>query len=196
MRTFEEKLAEALRKDREGRGMKNSEITMVRAFQSGKIDEEGRSTKRPRQSEGDSRSDMSVVRDTLWQEEGEQGPPGSGSGYTEGAAVEVVGADGKLVKVVQHSTYATPTAYPTVLRTVNSGVTANLDGNGIKVSNANYEIYLDPAGAMVRFRQNAGPYVIEFDLAALARHLTIRTDDFCDGGVDKSQQHLASVPHT
>ena len=114
---------------------------------------------------------------------------------SEGAAIEVVGADGRLVKVVRHSSYTSPSAYPTVLRTVNGGVTSNLDGNGIKVSNANYEIYLDPAAAIVRFRKNAGPYVIEFDLASLARHLVIRTDDFCDGGVDKSQQHLASVPH-
>jgi hypothetical protein len=118
----------------------------------------------------------------------------SPSAGSEGAAVEVVGADGKLVKVVRHSTYATPTAYPTELRTVNTGVTAKLDASGITVSNANYEIYLNPAGGIVRFRQNAGPYVIEFDLATLARHLVIRTDDFCDGGVDKEQQHLGSVP--
>ncbi len=123
-----------------------------------------------------------------------QAEPAAASGYTEGAAVEVVDSTGKLVKVVRHSTYTAPSAYPTVLRTVNGGVTANLDGNGIKVSNANYEIELDPASAIVRFRQNAGPYVIEFDLAALARHLVIRTDDFCDGGVDKEQQHLGSVP--
>lgn len=124
-----------------------------------------------------------------------QAEPGAASGYTEGAAVEVVGADGKLVKVVRHSTAGTPSAYPTVLRSVNTGVTVTLDADGILVLNSNYEIRLKPSAGLVEFRQNAGPYVVQFDLASLARHVILRTDDYCDGGVDKHQDHLASVPH-
>lgn len=192
MRTFEEKLAEALRKDREGRGLKNSEITLVRAYQSGRV---AASDQKPRTrlSEGDSRTGMTVGRDTLYREDSEaEAPP---AGYTEGAAVEVVGSDGKLVKVVQHSSWTTPTAYPTILKTENGGVTAKLDGDGIQVFNANYLIEMNPAGAAVVFRKQSGPYSITFDLSALLRDLAIRVDDYCDAGVDKSQTHIASAPH-
>lgn len=59
---------------------------------------------------------------------------GSGSGYTEGAAFDAVGSDGKLGKVVRHSTYATPSAYPTELRSVASGVTVKANSAGLEVS--------------------------------------------------------------
>jgi hypothetical protein len=118
--------------------------------------------------------------------------PASGS---EGPAVEVVGADGKLVKVVRHSTYTTPTAYPTILRTENGGVTAKLDGDGIQVYNGSYLIEMNPSGAAVIFQKASGPYSVYFNLAALVRNLELRVEDYCDAGVDKSQTHLASAPH-
>jgi hypothetical protein len=61
---------------------------------------------------------------------------GGGSGYTEGTAVEVAqGSDGKLVKVVKHSTATSPANFPTILKVVAGSPTARtiaIDQNGIK----------------------------------------------------------------
>lgn len=94
MRTFEEKLAEALRKEREGRGLKNSEITLVRAYQSGRSAESDQKP-RTRLSEGDSRTAMSAGRDTLWREDGEQGTAvSSGLPYEDADILITVDAGG------------------------------------------------------------------------------------------------------
>jgi hypothetical protein len=53
---------------------------------------------------------------------------------TEGTAVSVVGSDGKLNAVRKHSTYATPSAYPTALRVVSGSLTIYIDPTeGVKV---------------------------------------------------------------
>jgi len=48
---------------------------------------------------------------------GGQGPPGTDGSNGEGAAISVVGSDGLLNLVPKHSTWATPTDYPTELLT-------------------------------------------------------------------------------
>lgn len=66
------------------------------------------------------------------------GATGGDDGTPESAAISVVGTDGKLNLVPKHSTWATPSTYPTALRVVyvNGGVTLTIyiDGTeGIKV---------------------------------------------------------------
>lgn len=63
----------------------------------------------------------------------------------EGDPINVVGSDGKLNLVPKHSTWATPTTYPTELTVVNGTVTASLDSGGLVVENATDAIYLGPA---------------------------------------------------
>lgn len=194
MRTFEERLDEALRKEREGRGLKNSEITLLQAFKRGQLEPRA-PVSHSGLRESDTRASMTAGRDTLQQTEGEPGAPGAPGGYTEGAAVAVVTADGRLVDVVLHSSAGAPSGYPTVLKTENGGVTVKLDGDGVQVFNSNYLIEMNAAGAAVVFRKNSGPYSITFDLSALLRDLAIRVDDYCESGVDMSQTHLGSDPH-
>jgi hypothetical protein len=56
------------------------------------------------------------------------------STYTEGAAVNVVQSDGKLVSVVKRSDAGTPSAYPTALRVVSGSLTIYIDATeGVKV---------------------------------------------------------------
>lgn len=64
---------------------------------------------------------------------------------SEGDPINVVGSDGKLNLVPKHSTWVTPTTYPTELTVVNGAITASLDSGGIVVENATDAIYVGPA---------------------------------------------------
>ncbi len=68
-------------------------------------------------------------------------PPGSG---TEGDPISVVGSDGKLNTVPKHSTWSSPSAYPTELRAVNTGRTMRLDVDGLSVEGAAADFLHDP----------------------------------------------------
>jgi hypothetical protein len=94
----------------------------------------------------------------------------------EGAAIEVVGTDGKLNKVPKHSTWVTPTSYPTYLRTTTSGKTVILDSNGLEV--------------------DQGTYKARIFFSDLTKDLTLRELTICDAGVSKKILILASAPYT
>jgi len=94
----------------------------------------------------------------------------------EGAAIEVVGNDGKLNKVPKHSTWTTPTAYPTYLRTTTSGKTVILDSNGLEV--------------------DGGTYKARIFFSDLTKDLTLRELTVCDAGVSKKILVLCSAPYT
>lgn len=94
----------------------------------------------------------------------------------EGAAIEVVGNDGKLNKVPKHSTWVTPTAYPTYLRTTTSGKTVILDSNGLEV--------------------DQGTYKARIFFSDLTKDLTLRELTICDAGVVKKILVLSSAPYT
>lgn len=94
----------------------------------------------------------------------------------EGAAIDVVGSDGKLNKVPKHSTWVTPTAYPTYLRTTTSGKTIILDSNGLEV--------------------DQGTYKARIFFSDLTKDLTLRELTICDAGVSKKILILASAPYT
>ena len=93
----------------------------------------------------------------------------------EGAAIEVVGNDGKLNKVPKHSTWTTPTAYPTYLRTSTSGKTVTLDSNGLEV--------------------DQGTYKARIFFSDLTKDLTLRELTVCDAGVSKKILVLCSAPY-
>lgn len=95
---------------------------------------------------------------------------------SEGAAIDVVGSDGKLNKVPKHSTWVTPTAYPTYLRTTTSGKTIILDSNGLEV--------------------DQGTYKARIFFSDLTKDLTLRELTICDAGVSKKILILASAPYT
>lgn len=194
-------LRNALRKRKEGRGLKNSEITALRQFDRAEIFSSKPRKEPARISEADTRTTLTAGKDTLWQESQESSS--SEGGYTEGAAVEVVqGSDSKLVKVVTHSTSTTPTAFPVILKTIASGVTGQLDGAGISVTSSGFDFYVTPSTAIV------GAYTatrsIVFDLSGSepaiavtrsANSLSIREIDVCDAGVAKKMLVLASAPY-
>lgn len=92
-----------------------------------------------------------------------------------GGAVEVVGSDGKLNKVVKHTSWVTPTSYPTQLQTTTSGKTVILDSNGFEVSNGT---------------QNVRIFFSDF-----SKNMSIKEIDVCVSGVDKKMLILASDPY-
>lgn len=96
----------------------------------------------------------------------------------EGAAIQVVGNDGKLNKVPKHSTWVTPTTtdYPTFLRTLTSGNKITLDSNGFEV--------------------DQGTYKARIFFSDLTKDLTLRELTICDAGVSKKILILASAPYT
>lgn len=98
---------------------------------------------------------------------------------SEGAAIDVVGSDGKLNKVPKHSTWVTPTNYPISLKTVNSGNSVTIDNYGLEVSNGTYT-------AKILFTE----------LASFAKNLSLRELTICDAGVSKKILILASAPYT
>lgn len=93
----------------------------------------------------------------------------------EGAAIDAVGSDGKLNKVPKHSTWVTPTAYPTFLRTVTSGKKVTLDSNGLELDN--------------------GSQTARIFFTAFTKDLTIREISICDAGVTKKMLVLGSAPY-
>lgn len=101
---------------------------------------------------------------------------GGGGGYTEGGAVDAVGSDGKLNKVVKHSTWATPSAYPTVQKVSNASGEVLLDSNGVKIT-------------------NSSGFYCYIAFTSLNRNLTVTTISYCVGGVQKSMDIIGSAPY-
>jgi hypothetical protein len=93
----------------------------------------------------------------------------------EGAAIDVVGSDGKLNKVPKHSTWVTPTSYPTYLRTTTTGKNVIMDSNGIEVDN--------------------GTQTVRIFFSAFTKNMAIKEVDVCVGGVSKKMLILASDPY-
>lgn len=60
----------------------------------------------------------------------------SGDDFEEGDAINVVGSNGKLNLVPKHSTWATPTTYPTELKTVNGTDTVTANASGVVVADS------------------------------------------------------------
>jgi hypothetical protein len=103
-----------------------------------------------------------------------------GSGISVSAPAEngsflAVGTDGKLGLTTKHSTFATATTYPTVLKVVNGSTNVLLDSNGLTV--------------------NDGAYTATILFADFARNLSIRTISVCDSGTIKSIDVLASAAY-
>lgn len=101
----------------------------------------------------------------------------TGGGGSEGAAIEVVGSDGKLNKVPKHSTWATPVTYPTELRVVNGTKSITLDSNGFTMNDSS----------------TGKSLTISFSL--LTQSIALRSDAYCDGATTKSMLHLGSAPY-
>lgn len=135
-----------------------------------------------------------------------------GTTATEGSSVEVIqGSDGKLIKVVKHSTATTPTAYPTYLKVDNlsnsvvidtNGVTAYSSGaNYVKMSNIALEVVYS-GGSGVSIVKDEGLHVFTsggkdcyIQNSAITRDMSIREIDVCDSGVAKKMLVLASAPY-
>lgn len=92
-----------------------------------------------------------------------------------GDPIDVVGNDGKLNKVAKHSTWVTPTAYPTYLRTLTSGKSVTLDSNGLEIDN--------------------GTKSVRIYFSAFTKDIYLREIDVCDSGTPKKMLILGSDPY-
>jgi hypothetical protein len=117
---------------------------------------------------------------------------GTGAG-SEGAAISVVGDDGKLNLVPKHSTWATPTAYPTLLRVNFSGTQdTRMTGAEVSVNDTSLGVYSRLSRSSIELH---GANDLNIDESALTHDMEIREVDVCDGGVAKKMLVIASAPY-
>ncbi len=96
-----------------------------------------------------------------------------GSGYTEGAAANVVGSDGKLNAMVKHSTWATPSAYPVELRSFDTSVTNKLNSSGIESSHSSFSLTFNPTTGILTITRASNSKKITLSVASIADDVTI-----------------------
>jgi hypothetical protein len=95
----------------------------------------------------------------------------------ENAAAEVVGSDGKLNKVTKHSTWTTPTTFPTALKVVNSSTSVLIDSTGVTIT-------------------TSASKTCTIAFSAITQNMTVREIDICDSGTNKKMLVIGSAPYT
>lgn len=117
--------------------------------------------------------------------------PAAGS---EGPAVEVVGADGKLNKVPKHSTWVAPTNYPSLLAT--NGGTAQMTGTAFVTALGNFAASLRAeSGEGLYIQKSGGATYLYIQENLITQIMTVREIDVCDGGVAKKMLVIGSAPY-
>jgi hypothetical protein len=101
-------------------------------------------------------------------------------GVSEGAAIDVPGSDGKLNKVPKHSTWASPTLYPSELRVVH-------------VSSGVYMAMSSPSN--IPGIRMVGTHTLAILESDLTHDMSIKEIDVCDGGVTKKMLVIGSDPY-
>jgi len=101
----------------------------------------------------------------------------SGGGSAGGLAFNAIGADGKLGAVVRHSSYSTPTTYPTELKVVNGSTSVLVGTTGVIITNASSKT------CTIAFSE-------------MTQNVSLREINICDGGTSKKMLVLGSAPYT
>jgi len=94
---------------------------------------------------------------------------------TEGSAYQAVGSDGKLGAVRKHSSYTTPSAFPTITKVVNSSTSVTMDSNGIEIHNGTNYVRIN---------------FVEFGEDCLMREWAV-----CNSGAPATARFLSSAPY-
>jgi len=102
---------------------------------------------------------------------------GSSEGSQEGSPISVVGSNGKLNLVPAHSTWVTPTDFPTEL------------------GQSNYPAYFDANITGVLVKNLATSYQLNINVADITKNMTIKEVDVCDSGTPKKMLIIASAPY-
>lgn len=177
-------LQRALLKREQGRGLKNSEISMLRRHDRGedpfaKVATWPASTgKVPGENNAGHVGKLSAqITEGIHEIGNRVALRDDQSNYTEGAAIDAVGSNGKLNKVPKHSTWATPTDYPTVSKVVNGSTSVLIDSTGVTIT-------------------TSGGKTCTLAFSAITADMTVREIDVCDSGTPKKMLILASAPYT
>jgi hypothetical protein len=113
------------------------------------------------------------------------------TGASEGAAIDVVGSDGKLNKVPKHSTWAAPSTYPSELR-VGSTFHARMEPLVVMVQNSTGSVFTALNSSQISMQ---GAHSLIIAESALTKDMAIREIDVCSGGVAKKMLVIASAPY-
>lgn len=175
----EQILISALDKRNSGRGLKNSEKSLLYSFDRARQHGEsimvrpvGLPEAKPSGAKPNIPSeDVEGLNSRLRQFGSSSGP--------EGDAIGVVGGDGKLNLVPKHSTWVTPTTYPTAI--------GQTDGNFYFESNS--------TGAVFRNFGTSPTSILTINAADLTKNMSIKEIDVCVGGVNKKMLIIASDPY-
>jgi hypothetical protein len=116
----------------------------------------------------------------------------SPSAGSEGAAIDVIGGDGKLNKVPKHSTWATPSTYPSLVRVGASGANVTqMDGSEILARNNGSTVYVAITYSRIEL---VGAHTLAIDESDLSHDMGIKTWDVCDSGSPAQAKFLSSDP--
>jgi hypothetical protein len=117
----------------------------------------------------------------------------SPSAGSEGAAIDVIGSDGKLNKVPKHSTWATPSTYPSLVRVGASGANVTqMDGSEILARNNGATVYVAITYSRIEL---VGANTLAIDESDLSHDMSIKEIDVCVAGVAKKMLVIASDPY-
>lgn len=118
---------------------------------------------------------------------------GGGSGYAEpSTAFDAVGSDGKLGKVVRHSTYAAPSTFPTLSQVgASAGDHTKMDGTEIIALNTGATIYASLKKDMIALQ---GAHRLEIWESLLSQDMSIIEWDVCDSGSPAKALFISSEP--
>jgi hypothetical protein len=117
-----------------------------------------------------------------------------------GSAVEFIGSNGRLGYGVRHSSYVTPTTYPTELGVVTGTTSISINSTGVRVVGGSVAVVTGSTsitmGSTGFTMSNASGKTCQILFGALTYDISVREIDICDAGVSKKMLVVGSAPYT
>lgn len=174
----EKVLLGALDKRSSGKGLKNSELSLLHSYDRARQHGESVMVK-PMSSLGGSKTGAkaNVPMEDVENLSSKLRRLGTSDSSIEGDPISVVGSDGLLNKVPKHSTWVAPTDYPT------------------KLGQSDYPFYFETNLNGAVFKNLNNSMMVTINASDLTKNMTIREIDVCDSGTPKKMKIIASVPY-
>ena len=117
--------------------------------------------------------------------------------YDEGPAVEVArSSDGKMIKVVAHSTAGIPDTFPQIVKVVVGDLSLTLDANGLVVEDADSgnTFTVSPAGVVTLLNGSTGK-ILTVDPDLITADMDVTEWDVANSGSPGKALFLSSAPY-
>jgi hypothetical protein len=124
----------------------------------------------------------------------------TGAGGSSGSPVEFITGNGKLGLGVRHSSYVTPTTYPTELGVVTGTTSISINSTGVRVVGGSIAVVTGSTsitmGSTGFTMSNASGKTCQIFFGALTYDISVREIDICDAGISKKMLVVGSAPYT